>query len=105
LATKSPIRPAPFLPSLSETSVAPWHTSRLFSGSTRKRERLELRLLGAIFAHDKLFDVAAQLDKFWTGLQRFVAGIGEGHVDDLLDTGRARRYHDDARGEIDRFLN
>jgi hypothetical protein len=59
----------------------------------------------AIFAHDKLSDVAAQLDKFWTRLQRFVAGIGKGHVDDLFDTGRSRRYHDDARGEVDRFLD
>src|SRR5712692_10724342 len=78
---------------------------RLFSRSFWKRDRLNLSLLRAVFAHDKLSDAASQLYEFRALLQRFVARIGKGYVDDLFDPGRPRRYHDDTRGEVDRFLD
>ena len=68
-------------------------------------DRANLRLLRAIFVHHELSDVTAQLAEFGALLQRFVARIGERHVDDLLDPGRPRRHHHDARGEIDRLFH
>jgi hypothetical protein len=44
-------------------------------------------------AHHELADVAAQFAEFHPLLQRFIAGVGEGHLDDFLDPGRPRRHH------------
>jgi hypothetical protein len=62
----------------------------LFSRSFRKSDRLNLSLLRAVLAHDKLPDVAPQLAELRALLQRFIARIGKGtSMISLIRAGRA----------------
>src|SRR4051794_33065892 len=78
--------------------------SSLLVRSVGKGGRRDLLLLGPELRHHRVADVRAQLAELRSFVQAFVARIREGDLDDLAYPGRARRHHDDLRGEIDRLL-